>query len=103
MATCPTFRAPSFVFAFAAIAAAAEPASALDAALAKRCREMAIAAYPTQPAGSATGHAKAQRDLFNECVAKEGNIEPPAGADQQEAPEPVQKSADPGTPPGAAR
>jgi hypothetical protein len=88
---------------FAAMAPAAEPASALDAALARKCREMAIAAHPTQPAGSSSGHAAAQREYFNKCVANEGKMDAPADAGQQGAAAPAQKSPDAGAPPGAAR
>ena len=38
--------------------------------LAKTCRALAIKAHPTQRAGSGTASAQAQRDYFQECVAK---------------------------------
>ena len=38
--------------------------------LAKTCRALAIKAHPTQRAGSRTTSAQAQRDYFQECVAK---------------------------------
>jgi hypothetical protein len=38
--------------------------------LAKTCRALAIKAHPTQRAGSRTASAQAQRDYFQECVAK---------------------------------
>jgi hypothetical protein len=41
-----------------------------SAQLAKNCRALAIKAHPTQRAGSGTGSAQAQRDYFQECVAK---------------------------------
>jgi hypothetical protein len=54
----------------------AQPASAISAELAKKCRAMAIKAHPTQlPGTKATGVEKAQRDYFTECVAKGGKME----------------------------
>ena len=41
-----------------------------SAQIAKTCRALAIKAHPTQRAGSGTGSAQAQRDYFQECVAK---------------------------------
>jgi hypothetical protein len=41
-----------------------------SAELAKTCRALAIKAHPTQRAGSGAGSAQAQRDYFQECVAK---------------------------------
>lgn len=41
-----------------------------SAELAKTCRALAIKAHPTQRAGSRTAYAQAQRDYFQECVAK---------------------------------
>lgn len=53
-----------------------QPASAITAELAKKCRLMAIAAHPTPTPGSKpTGAEKAQRDYFRECVAKNGKME----------------------------
>jgi hypothetical protein len=57
-----------------AIALMAVPAQAITADLAKKCREMAIKAHPTMPAGSPSGYAAAQRGFFNECVAKNGDM-----------------------------
>ena len=37
---------------------------------ARVCREKAIAAYPTQTAGSAQGSARAQRSYFRDCIAQ---------------------------------
>jgi hypothetical protein len=56
------------------IALTTASAQAITADLAKKCREMAIKAHPTLPAGSPTGYAAAQRSFFNECVAKQGNM-----------------------------
>ena len=46
----------------------------ISAELAKKCRELAIKAHPTQPAGSKTGAEQAQRDYFRECIAKKGDM-----------------------------
>jgi hypothetical protein len=51
---------------------AAEPASALTAELARKCRDMAIRAHPPVPAGSMTGSAQAERTYFRTCVAQNG-------------------------------
>jgi hypothetical protein len=53
---------------------AAEPASALTAELARKCRDMAIMAHPPVPAGSMIGSAQAERAYFRTCVANNGNM-----------------------------
>lgn len=54
----------------------AQPASAISADLAKKCRAMAIKAHPTpRPGSKSTGAEKAQREYFGECVAKGGKME----------------------------
>jgi hypothetical protein len=58
--------------ALAAIPSAAQ--SAISADLAKKCRELAIKAHPTLPAGSKSGAEQAQRNYFRECVAKNGDM-----------------------------
>jgi hypothetical protein len=50
-------------------------APAITADLAKKCREMALAAHPTQPPGSKIGSASAQLEYYRNCVAKKGNVE----------------------------
>jgi hypothetical protein len=50
-----------------------EPASPITAELAKKCR--ALAAHPTQPAGSKHGTEQAQRNYFRDCVDKNGNAQ----------------------------
>ena len=56
-----------------AFVACAQPASALDAELAKKCRDLAIKEHPMPVAGStSTGAAKAQRDAYKACVARGG-------------------------------
>ena len=42
-------------------------ASSITAELAKKCRAMAIKAYPTALAGSRKGSAENQREFFNSC------------------------------------
>ena len=53
---------------------AAQPAQQVSAELAKKCREIAVKAHPTQLAGTSP-YAAAQREYFRECVAKGGNME----------------------------
>jgi hypothetical protein len=48
------------------------PASAITAELANKCRAMAIKKYPPVPAGTKTGHAKAQRDYYITCITNNG-------------------------------
>jgi hypothetical protein len=52
---------------------AASPAAAISVELAKKCREMAIKAHPPQLAGTKP-YAQAERDVFHECVAKNGQM-----------------------------
>jgi hypothetical protein len=53
-----------------------QPASAITAELAKKCRALAIKTHPTsRPGRKATGAEKAQRDYFSACLAKGGKIE----------------------------
>src|SRR5215831_2342925 len=47
----------------------------ISAELAKRCRALAIKAHPTQPAGTRNAWGQAQRDYFQECVAKSGDMQ----------------------------
>ena len=52
-----------------------QPASAITAELAKKCRQMAFKEHPPVRAGSKPGAAKAQQDYFRTCVAKDGKME----------------------------
>ena len=54
---------------------AGQPASAITAELAKKCREMAFKEHPPVRAGSKQGAAKAQQEYFRACVAKNGKME----------------------------
>ena len=52
-----------------------QPASAISAELAKKCREMALKEHPTARAGSKAGAGKAQQEYFRSCVAKNGKMD----------------------------
>jgi hypothetical protein len=67
--------------------AAGKPASAITAELAKKCRALAIKAHPYKmPGERGPGTAQAERDYFNECVARGGNMPiQPSGAGQSGA------------------
>jgi hypothetical protein len=49
-------------------------AQQVSAELAKKCREMAVKAHPTQLAGTSP-YAAAQRAYFRQCIAKGGNMD----------------------------
>src|SRR5450432_1820615 len=49
---------------------AGQPASAITAELAKKCREMAFKAHPPVAIGSKTSNAKGQQEYFRTCLAK---------------------------------
>jgi hypothetical protein len=51
------------------------PPRAVSAELAKKCRGLAIQAHPTQQPGSRNGSAQAQREYYQQCIAKGGNAE----------------------------
>ena len=52
-----------------------QPASAITAELAKKCRGMAFKEHPPVRAGSKQGAAKAQQEYYRACVAKDGKME----------------------------
>jgi hypothetical protein len=54
----------------ALLSLAAPARTAPTAEVAKMCREQAIKAHPTKPAGSRSGYEQAQRDYFRDCVEK---------------------------------
>ncbi len=58
-----------------AAAASVQPASAVSAEVAKRCRAMALEKYPYYPPGTGTTNVKGQRDVFQKCVASENQKE----------------------------
>jgi hypothetical protein len=51
-----------------------EPASAITAELAKKCRELTVKAHPPAVAGSRTGTAQVEREFFRTCVDQGGNV-----------------------------
>jgi hypothetical protein len=60
---------------FAVVLASTTPSSSsITAELAKKCRALAIQAYPTQPAGVKSRFEEQQRAYFRECVAKNGKM-----------------------------
>ena len=78
--------AASGAIAFVACATA-DPAKAVTAEVAKKCRDLMIKAYPPPPTGSRQGNAPQERDYFRMCVAKGGNVnsggEPTVGRGSQ--------------------
>ena len=74
---------PTLIFAglltLCALVSAATGASAITAEVAKKCRALAIKAHPTARAGTKGGFEEAQRAFFNDCVAKDGKVDAPAG------------------------
>ena len=60
---------------FVAVISAGQPASAITAELAKKCREMAFKAYPPVATGSKQSNAKGQQDYYRTCVAKNGKMD----------------------------
>jgi hypothetical protein len=62
------------IMAAALTSSPAQQAQQVSAELAKKCREMAVKAHPTQPAGT-LAYAEAQREYFRQCIAKGGNMD----------------------------
>ncbi len=63
------------MMALAVVAGTPQPASAITAELAKKCRAMSIKAHPYKlPGQKGPGTAQAERAYFNECVAKGGEM-----------------------------
>lgn len=58
------------------------PAFPISVELAKKCRLMAVKAYPPQLAGTKGGTAAAERQYFQDCVKNDGIM--PEIADQPE-------------------
>jgi len=66
---------PAAVLAETAPPARSKTTGPISAELAKKCRELMIKAHPTKRAGSKDGaYAQAQRDYFQDCIAKGGNM-----------------------------
>lgn len=60
------------------------PAAAITVQLAKKCRAMALKAHPYKmPGEKGPGNATAQRDYFNDCVARGGNMPEQNSSDGQ--------------------
>jgi hypothetical protein len=53
--------------------APSDTAGPISAELAKKCRALATKAHPTERAGT-TPYAQAQREYFQDCIAKRGNM-----------------------------
>ena len=71
-----TSLSAAIVLTLAAYLPTTQPALAITAELAKKCRALAIKAHPSpKPGSKKTGIEKAQRDYFRECVAKDGKTE----------------------------
>jgi hypothetical protein len=66
------------VSAVLALTLAPIPALSITVELAKKCRAMAIKAYPTTPAGTLKGSAAGQREFYQRCIDRNGDIEVPA-------------------------
>jgi hypothetical protein len=58
-----------------------KPARALTVELAKKCREMAVKAYPPAVVGSRHGTAQKERDYFQSCIAEGG--QPPTESEKK--------------------
>jgi hypothetical protein len=70
-----------------------QPATAISADLAKKCRDLAIKAHPYTLPGMKAGNAEGQRAYFKDCVEKGGNM-----SGDHQTPDP--KRAEPGKPTG---
>ena len=70
----------------AATLAASTPAhAAISATLAKKCRALMVQAHPSMMFGL-QGTATLQRDYFNECIRRSGNMEQsPSAPDRHQA------------------
>jgi hypothetical protein len=54
---------------------AAHAAAAPSAELARKCRAMMVEAFPPAPAGSRIGNAQQQRDYFQTCIDRSGQMD----------------------------
>ncbi len=72
-----------FLAAFLACGPTATGAFAISTELAKKCRELAVKAHPPKRPGSRRGSAQAEREFYQNCIAKDGNVDhqSPAPAD----------------------
>jgi hypothetical protein len=51
-----------------------QPAMAISVDLAKKCRALAIKAYPYKMPGTSKGDSAAERQYFTTCVSRNGNM-----------------------------
>lgn len=67
--------------------AAAGPAAAVSVELAKKCRDLALKAHPYKlPGNPGPGSAAAERDYFNTCISRGGNMpSESSGTDQSKS------------------
>ena len=63
------------IVAAASMGGAATPAAAITADLAKKCQALMIKAYPPVLAGSKHGTAKEERQYYQTCLAKGGQMD----------------------------
>lgn len=70
----------------AALLSGVNPASAVTAEVAKKCRALMLKAHPYELPGNRKGIAQAQRDYFNRCVANGGDMpaEPAAAGEKRQ-------------------
>jgi hypothetical protein len=59
------------------VVCSAVPASAISVELAKKCRDVAVKAHPPPIRLGNKAYAQAERDLFAQCVAKNGRVDNP--------------------------
>lgn len=71
-----------------AVISTATSASAISVELAKKCRAMALKAYPPKLPGVKSGNAQAQRTFYEQCIANGGTM--PA-SENQTTPAPASK------------
>lgn len=80
--------AASAALAIVVLTSIASPALAIDAALAKQCRTMAIHAHPPASIGSKQGTAQAERKFFQDCISNKSKA---TGEDGRKSEAPPQK------------
>jgi hypothetical protein len=59
------------------VVCSAVPAAAISLELAKKCRDIAVKAHPPPIRLGNKAYAQAERDLFAQCVAKNGHVDNP--------------------------
>ncbi len=84
----------ALIVAALAMGTGVNPAGAISVELAKKCRALALKAHPYKmPGEPGAGTGAAEREYFNECVAKGGNMpsEPTSASPSGTAPPPPPK------------